>query len=234
LEKADRIITITPFFVRRFASLSNRKVDLLTNGFDEDDFKEISYSKSDRFVIRHVGIINEKCDPRPFMNALAEWCDENPRASEKIVLEFIGDVHPEFKKFVDDSLKLKGISKFTASMPHGELMKLYGSSSMFLIVLTGYKDAEGYMPGKLFEYIATGLPVLGVGPENGDAANLLRESGAGPMIDGSKKELIKAALSQRYNEWSGSDTPVVGKASAQAYSRKAITQQLIHLLQVRP
>jgi glycosyltransferase involved in cell wall biosynthesis len=131
-------------------------------------------------------------------------------------------------------LKLKAISKFTASMPHGELMKLYGSSSMLLIVLTGYKDAEGYMPGKLFEYIATGLPVLGVGPENGDAANLLRESGAGPMIDGSKKELIKAALSQRYNEWSVSATPVVGKASAQAYSRKAITQQLIHLLQVRP
>lgn len=234
LKIADRVITITPFFVRRFAILGNRKVDLLTNGFDEDDFKEISYLKSDRFIIRHVGIINEKCDPRPFMNAVAEWCSENPYAAEKIIVEFIGDVHPEFKKFVNDSGKLKRVSIFTPTMPHGELMKLYGSSSILLIVLTGYKDAEGYMPGKLFEYIATGLPVLGIGPENGDAANLLRESGAGTMIDGSKKEAIKSTLSQRYAEWSTSAVPVVKKSSAQAYSRKAITRQLIELLQVRP
>lgn len=234
LKTADRVITITPFFVRRFASLGNRNVDLLTNGFDEDDFKNLSYSKSHQFTIRHVGIINEKCDPRPFMNALAEWCDENPATGGKIVIEFIGDIHPEFRKFVMDSTRLKGISKFTSTMPHGELMKLYGSSSLLLIVLTGYKDAEGYMPGKLFEYIATGLPVLGIGPENGDAANLLRESGAGTMIDGLKKEAIKNALTQYYNEWSMSAVAVVKKSSAQAYSRKAITQQLIDLLQVRP
>ena len=49
---------------------------------------------------------------------------------------------------------------------------MYGSSSLLLIILTGYKDAEGYMPGKLFEYIATGLPIIGTGPEDGDASAL--------------------------------------------------------------
>jgi glycosyltransferase involved in cell wall biosynthesis len=234
LKNADRVVTITPFYVRQFASLGNRKVDLLTNGFDEDDFKSITYSKSDRFVIRHVGIINEKCDPRPFMNALGEWCEERKLIGEKIVIEFIGDVHPEFKKFVQGSATLSRISKFIPSMPHSELLKLYGSSSLLLLVLTGYKDAEGYMPGKLFEYIATGLPVLGIGPEAGDAAKLLRESGAGIMIDGAKKNEIKAALSERYNEWNVSTASVIKKSSAQAYSRKAITQTLIELLQVKP
>ena len=233
LKTADRVITITPFFVRRFASLGNRKVDLLTNGFDEDDFKQIAYSKPANFIIRHVGIINEKCDPRPFMNALAEWCDDNGNVRDKIVMEFIGDVHPDFRKFVNDS-SLNSVSKFTPAMPHAELLKQYGSSSLLLLVLTGYKDAEGYMPGKLFEYIATGLPILGIGPEHGDAANLLRESGGGLMIDGTDKAAIKNILSQRFEAWNESTTPVVRRTSAQAYSRKAITQQLIELLQVRP
>ena len=119
-------------------------------------------------------------------------------------------------------------------MPHADLMKLYGSSSLLLIVLTGYKDAEGYMPGKLFEYIATGLPVLGIGPEGGDAAHLLNESGAGVMIDGSNKIRIKEMLSRHYAMWNSAKDAVVNKSNAASYSRKAITQQLIELLQVRP
>ncbi len=234
LKRADRVVTITPFYVRHFERLGGRTVDLLTNGFDEDDFSQLSYSKSDRFTIRHVGIINEKCDPRPFMNALAEWAIENPEAGANTSIEFIGEVHPEFKKFVTDSSTLNRMATFTGNIPHQELMKQYGASSLLLIVLTGYKDAEGYMPGKLFEYIATGLPILGIGPEGGDAAALLRESGGGVMIDGSRKDEIKKELSLRFNEWQQNQSPVVKKSSAAAYSRKAITQQLINLLQVRP
>lgn len=233
LRNADRVVTITPFYVRHFARLGNRKVDLLTNGFDEDDFSNLVYSKSSQFVIRHVGIINEKCDPRPFMNALIEWCDENPAAAEHLILEFIGDVHPEFQLFARSS-KITARVKFPGSMPHADLMRLYGSSSLLLIVLTGYKDAEGYMPGKLFEYIATGLPVLGIGPEGGDAAHLLNESGAGVMIDGSNKIRIKEMLSRHYAMWNSAKDAVVNKSNAASYSRKAITQQLIELLQVRP
>lgn len=234
LKTADRVITITPFYVRHFTRLGNRKVDLLTNGFDEDDFRDMVYAKADRFVIRHVGIVNEKCDPRPFMQALAEWYHENPEMSGKVVVEFIGEVHPDFKRFVMESDALRDLVNFNGSIPHGELMKRYGSSSLLLLVLTGYKDAEGYMPGKLFEYIATGLPILGIGPEQGDAANLLNESGAGRMLDGAQKEAIKQHLSFRYHEWRTSTTPIVKKSSASAYSRKALAQRLIELLQVRP
>lgn len=234
LAKADRVVTITPFYVRHFERLGGRAVNLLTNGFDEDDFRSIVYIKSDRFVIRHVGIVNEKCDPRPFMIALSEWVSENGLGSENVALEFIGDVHPEFQKFVNDSAAMKLFTRFVGSIPHQQLLTLYGSSSALLIVLHGYKDAEGYMPGKLFEYIATGLPVLGVGPEVGDAANLLNESGAGVMISASNKERIKTHLSLIFNQWKESSGPAVKMSASEAYSRKAITKQLTDLLQVKP
>src|SRR5690606_18868234 len=62
LANADEILTITPFYVRRFEALSGRRVRLLTNGFDEDDFKETVHKRTGEFVIRHIGLINDKCN----------------------------------------------------------------------------------------------------------------------------------------------------------------------------
>jgi hypothetical protein len=98
-----------------------------------------------------------------------------------------------------------------------------------VLVLTGYKDAEGYMPGKLFEYLATGLPILGVGPVDGDASALLRTTSSSEMIGSDDLEGMVEALRQRFTEWKNSLTPVISKSGATQYSRKEITRQLTTL-----
>lgn len=230
LATADTIITITPFYVRQFSALAKRPVQLLTNGYDEDDFKDLVIRKADKFIIRHAGIVNEKCDPRPFMNAVLELVKENPAFKEKVVVDFVGDVHPAFRQFVNEIPALANVTVFTPSIPHKQLINLYGESPVLLLVLTGYKDAEGYMPGKLFEYLATGLPVLGVGPEQGDAAALLNETSAGQMIDGSRTKAIKEFLIEKFEAWKNSAAPVKKAAGFEQYSRRVITKRLMEML----
>ncbi|HEY9047179.1 MAG TPA: glycosyl transferase [Ohtaekwangia sp.] len=229
VKMADVVITITPFYVRKFEKLSGRPVRLLTNGFDEDDFKNLVITRHTKFIIRHAGIVNEKCDPRPFMLAVKSLLQEQPELREKLQIDFVGEVHPDFRAFVQQDDDLKSITTFTPTIPHKQLMALYGESAVMLLVLTGYKDAEGYMPGKLFEYLATGLPVLGVGPEQGDAAALLNISGAGVMIDGNHTAAIKIFIQQKFNAWKSTDS--IAKApGSQIYSRRAITQTLTEML----
>lgn len=230
LATADEIITITPFYVSRFEALAKRKVKLLTNGFDADDFAHLSYQKGEKFRIRHVGIINEKCDPRPFMEAMQSLLKENNDFRSRVTVEFIGEVHGEFKDYVHASTELSSVVQFAGNIPHKQLIARYGESSLLLLILTGYKDAEGFMPGKLFEYLATGLPVLGIGPVDGDAARLLTETQAGKMLDSFDFEGIKKILLNSFEEWKTADAPIVKKSPAERYSRKAVTSELITLL----
>ena len=228
LQTADIVTTITPFYVRHFERLGGRKVNLVTNGFDEDDFAKLVVARADKFIIRHVGIVNEKCNPRPFLLAFEELLKENPALVKDMLIEFIGQVFEPVVKFVKDSPALDAKVVFRPPVPHKQLIPMYGDSSLLLLILTGYKDAEGYMPGKLFEYLATGLPILGVGPEQGDAAQLLNETASGQMIDGARKEEIKKFLLRMFNDWKSGSMPRRA-AGASKYSRLETTRQLVAL-----
>ena len=229
LMRADIVTTITPFYVRSFEKLAGRKVELLTNGYDEDDFARLSPLRTSRFVIRHVGIMNEECNPRPFMQALKQAMREDPEIGKVVTLDFVGEVHPAFRADVGNDDELKSVTTFTPSVPHKQLIDLYNNSSLLLIVLEGYKDAEGYMPGKLFEYIATGLPILGVGPENGDAGNLMKSANAGEMIAGNDVQRINKVIQKHFAEWKN-PTRSNSTISHENYSRRAITGKLVDLL----
>lgn len=228
LTTADKVTTITPFYVKHFQRLGGRKVNLLTNGYDEEDFQDFKIERPDRFVIRHVGIVNEKCNPKPFMEVVAALCQANADFRKAVQVDFVGQVNSHFAHYVKEHVVLKEITTLTPTMPHKEVVKLYGKSALLLLVLTGYKDAEGYMPGKLFEYLATGLPVLGVGPEQGDAADLLNKSGAGIMIAEGNHQQIKDNLLQCFKAWENQETR--NTKLVNEYSRKTMTSRLSELL----
>jgi glycosyltransferase involved in cell wall biosynthesis len=89
LKHADRVVTIAPFHVRRFTALGGRPVDLITNGFDTDDFKGIVKRRTEHFTIRHIGVVDELRDPRPFMNAVARLLAADPSFRNSVSIEFI-------------------------------------------------------------------------------------------------------------------------------------------------
>lgn len=229
LKSADVLITITPFYVRQLSALAGRKVNLITNGFDENDFAGIHYQRSPHFIIRHVGIVNELCNPRPFMAALRRLAERNAEFAREVRMEFIGEVHPAFRGTVEQDPVLSRFTVFTGNLPFTQLMPRYGDASLLLIVLHGYKDAEGYMPGKLFEYLATGISVLGIGPVHGDAAALLKENGAGQMIAAEDGDAIEQYLVSAFDSWKRGDGRKSLTDAVMKYSRRELTRSLVDL-----
>jgi hypothetical protein len=229
LTTADRIITIAPYHVERLKVLSGRKVDLITNGFDDDDFKSVHYSRTNKFTIRHVGIVDELRDPKPVMMAIKELCISDPDFLNHVLIEFIGKVNSSFKHFINGDEHLVGIVRFVDQIPHEQLLKLYDTTDLQLLVLAHTTIAPGNLPGKFFEYLASGRPILGIGPESGDAANIVMETHAGVIKERNDAVGIKSALIRYYQGWKQEEVMTTG--NIHLYSRQYLTEKLITLLE---
>lgn len=231
LQRADEVITIAPYHVRRFEKLGGRKVTLITNGFDEDDFRGIERKRTSKFTIRHIGMVDELRDPRPFMEALKRMITEDPRMSEKLVMEFIGSVNSGFRNFIEADGVLASITRFRDPLPHAELVRLYGETDVQLLILAHTGLAPGNLPGKFFEYLASGNFIVGIGPVEGDAADILRSTHAGEMIERSSQEAIIQLLLQRITQWS--EGTEARNEDVSAFSRRNLTRQLSGLMEAR-
>lgn len=229
LRTADRVVTIAPFHVKRLEAISSRKVDLITNGFDEADFQNLKLQKTEYFTIRHVGNVDDLRDPRPFMSALALCCESNPEFSERTKVEFIGDVNVEFQSEIRANKILSKITTFKPPVSHQEILELYQRTDLQLLILAHTSIAPGNLPGKFFEYMASGNPILALGPVKGDAGIILKGAEAGLIFEREDLPGIKEGLLFYFEAWQIQTTakPNVGFS---AYSRKNLTGQMVNLL----
>ena len=93
-------------------------------------------------------------------------------------------------------------------------------------------EAErGVITGKLYEYLASSRPVLALGPVDGDAAALLRETAGGQMVDREDHEGVRAALRRHYKAWNDG-APINGALpdAVQPYSRREGARKLRDIL----
>lgn len=229
LATADQVITISPYHVRRLEALSGRKVNLITNGFDEEDFIGLQHVTNQRFTIRHIGIVDELRDPRPVMQAIKTLLESHSAMMRNLQVEFIGNVNSSFKAWVEGDSVLSKITSFANPLPHEKLIKVYGDTDLQLLVLAHTSIAPGNLPGKFFEYLASGNPILAVGPTDGDAAQVLKETAAGIIHRETDQKGLVESLLKFYQDWKMGKPRQAGRAAT--YTRKNLTEQLIRCLE---
>jgi hypothetical protein len=92
--------------------------------------------------------------------------------------------------------------------------------------------APGNLPGKFFEYLASGNPIIGIGPVAGDAADVLRQTKAGEMFERQDQEGIKNSILNYFTRWSNQE--IYSSSAITQFSRKHLTEQLIRILASKP
>ena len=227
LTRADAVLVTSPetkrLFLSKNSGLPADKIHVLPNGYDEDDFRQPSAPPTDAFRITHTGTITELYHLDNLLRALAECQHRHPTLPLR--LRFVGQVSAQLRQQVE-AAGLGDCTEFLPFVPHRESVAYLLQASILLMAIPDVPRNMGILPGKVFEYLAAGKPILCVGPAGSDADQLLRECHAGQALPYEDYKLMLSTLEKLVAQWQLSpnlDLPATGPAR---YSRRALTARL--------
>lgn len=184
LEQADAVVVVSePIrqqFLAKSESIRPEKVHVIPNGYDEEDFRDAVQTDAAYFTISYVGTMADSYEPQVFFRALKSLVDT--AGKRKIRFRFIGTTPWTLKQMTED-IGLSDVTEWKGPVSHREAIHYMKSSDLLLLLIPVIEGAEGILTGKLFEYLGSGRPILGLGPANGAAAAIINECEAGKMFE---------------------------------------------------
>ena len=231
LSNAAAIVTTTKTgadLLREKYGRKTEKVFTLYNGYDEKDFSSnVANQKvreaSRELIISHVGSLYGDITPAPFLKALATFLETGFPIPVPIRVRFIGETSQFTEVF--QAYEYLGIVEVQEAVDHCSAIAMMKSSDVLLLILP--ERHKKVIPGKVFEYFATGRPILGVVPLNGEIAQLLEQSRNAWVVDAGDIDGISRCLDEICQRWiSGKLVGMTNKDYVQAFERRHLTSQL--------
>jgi glycosyltransferase involved in cell wall biosynthesis len=227
IEKADQLITVSEDVKRLLAAKSKQpvadKIHVIPNGYDDEDFANPLPPDDAKITLTYTGTISESYDITGLIEALS-GLDEKQRTQLKLrfVGKIPGTIVGKIRQTVPDiDLDLVGY------VDHAKSIEYLFRSHLLLLVVPKVPNNRGIITGKFFEYLASGRPVLAIGPTDGDLADLIAETRCGQLFDyadaAGMQELIEKCANRQF--------AVNSADKAQRYSRRNLSQELAKMLE---
>jgi len=191
--EADRVIVPTPTMASHLAEVWGRDIDVVMNGHD---VQARPLAPTDDPTITHVGTYYPgRQDLRVVWEALRRRRADGARPVPRI--RFVGPLPEELAAELGE-FGLTDLVETTGFVAHDAAMAAMRSSS--LLVASGFTGEDplslGVIPAKLFEYLASGLPILYVGKPSDDAWRLLDGERSCSLVEFGDTEAAAGALEE--------------------------------------
>ncbi len=231
LAAADKVITVNWNLADDLKTISGRDVDVVTNGFDPDDYAFIDKNGvSEKFRICHLGSMNKDRNHEAFWRALKDLKDEIAGFKDDLFVELIGATDYSVRQIVSE-YNLDENVKYIKFADHQTAINKAAQAQILYLPLNNTPNAKGITPTKFFEYLAIKRPVFCVGPEDGDAAKILNETGCGVVAGFDNYNKIKNRLKRFYNLFKEKGKVTTECNEIDKYSRKVIAQHVAMLFE---
>ena len=178
IKRASHIIFVTETmrtdFIKKYP-FAREKSSVLYWGYNEEDFESIKpYDwKEDGKVLIHAGNIFDYQNPVNFWKYIRKRNEDG----EKIKIKFIGTVSPAIKKTIEET-GLSADTEYLGFLSYKEMLsRLMGAD--YLLVCA---SEPRHVPGKLFEYLRIGKPIIAFGDGNNEVEKILTDSSAGMLF----------------------------------------------------
>jgi glycosyltransferase involved in cell wall biosynthesis len=193
LRSATATVTVSPTYERVLAERGAGRVFTITNGFDAEAFRVDSHEVDD--VLSYVGTYYpQDQDLSTGLRAFAASLGDGLLGSFRF--RIIGDGGEP----LISAVRAAGIEsrvECTGFVSHDQSIRLMSRSKVLLLAgPIGSTDPtmRGHVPGKTFEYLGSGRPILYVGDLESDAAAVLRPFSQARLVGRGDEAGARAAL----------------------------------------
>ncbi len=225
LKLATSVDTVSWHLSKQYEAIRGKSVHVLTNGFDHIDFLDRPSQENEEIILGHYGTFGDDRNPIALWIALSELVQENESWKNRMKIRLVGPTDGAVLASIKEH-NLETYLEYTPYVKHNEVLDLMMQNQILLVILNQNANEEGRVTGKIFEYVATGNQVLGVGSPTSDCAKVIETTHSGEMVSFTNKERIKSALLTMQEN--GREQPL--NNTVMGYSRQNLTHELVEIL----
>ncbi|SHG63321.1 hypothetical protein SAMN05421866_1054 [Chryseobacterium oranimense] len=204
----------------------------ITNGFDEEAKKQkseiVKGQKNETFTLSYIGVLEQLRNPENLWKVLDELIKENKDFANSFTLKFAGRVDDKILQFIENS-SLKDHLLNLGYIAHDKAVEEMANSSLLLITNFPNESSKGIIPGKIFEYLATGKQIISFGPDEADVSRILTETGAGKHFNYQDSKAVKEFILHKFELWKDGSL-LENTQNIEQFSRKNLTKKLVEIL----
>ena len=234
LDDATCVVAVSPLVQQEFQAMTQTPVELIPNGFDECDFHEEPFAMAAGgpdmpFTITHTGLFAADGNPTVLWDVLAEKCASCPEFKKLLRINLIGKTDEQIIKAICEA----GLEENLQDMgyqPHARAVDEQRKASLLILPLRKEPEYKAVLPGKLFEYLASWRPVLGIGQPDGAMSMILNNTKTGLVLDWEDRKSIARYIDMCWEKHlSGQLT--VENADISQFTRRNLTRRMAQLFE---
>ena len=230
LSHVDLALSVSPSWAHNISMLGAKKVEVLTNGYDPDDYCfESSNDDREKFRIGHFGLYNELRDHSFFWKTIQKICLDNLMFAHSLSFLFAGEVHDQFFPNLKN-FQLDKKTDYYKYLKHHESIEKMMQCDLLLVTQGHTKSVKGRLPAKFFEYLGSRKPILAIGKKNSDLEQIIAQVSYAWFVDFENDKLLYDTILHIY-ELSKKDNKFhddISEFSREYHAKKII--QLINTL----
>ncbi len=232
VDNADRIITMAPVFSKLLSKHEGNlhKFFTIPAGYDSEDFIEKTFAGPDKknkqkFTTAFLGLFYNTFRPVTFLKALGELIEEGKVSQNDIAIRFVG-ANELSDIGIEDDYK---ICEFTGFVPRKKALQYLLQADVLLLLLSKARGKD-VVPSKIFEYVASGKPILSLVPPDGAAASIIKKTKTGVVADFENVEEIKKAYLEFYSQWKRKGISIqTDWEEVKKYDQKKLAKELVDI-----
>lgn len=224
LDTADLLIVTSPHTGREFASKTSTPLQVITNGYDLEAARSTRQPKG-AFTLAHVGTLLSDRNPLLLWNTLSELSNEHTGFKDDLILQLAGNV----SQAVLASIKAVGLNNNLEEMgylSHQQAVDVMFNSQCLLLIEIDSENNRAIIPGKIFEYFASGRPIIAIGPQDGDIEQLIKHTHSGSYFNYSAHIALKNHILEKYQLFKNGNNEGNFNENISSYKRANLTKTL--------